>query len=168
MAKTTTGPQTEEDTIEVSLEEATHAQLMWFSKYHMNLDIDEAETQNQTYNRLKAAWDHPVIKVPRVINPPKAVSQYGVSETYSQDERFGLPEFVTIIAQGMDDDEDDTLKLAHNGKTFIIKKGEPVTIPWYVYQGCIVDAKAIVYQSGRDTGLGPERFVQAVQYTRLK
>lgn len=169
MAKNQIEPQNDqEETVEISLDDATHAQLMWYSKYQMNLDVDEAETRNQTYNRLKAAWDHPTIKVPAVIPSPKPASQKVETVTYTADERYGLPEFVTIIAQGMDDDDDDTLKLAHQGKTYIIQKGKEVTIPWYVYQGCIVDAKAIVYQSGRDTGLGQERYVQAVQYTRIK
>lgn len=161
--------QIAEDTVEVAVDEATHAQLFWFSRNHLNLDVDEAETLNQTLSRLKAAWEHPVITVPKSISfsaKTSAADPDAVVVT-SSDDRYGLPEFVEIIVQGGGDDSDDVQQVAHNGKTYLIKKGVPVIVPWYVYK-ILDDAVEVRYSSGRDTGLGPEIRRHSVSFSRIK
>lgn len=159
-------PDPDEEMIDVALDDANHAQLMWFSRLR-NLDVDEMETLSQTLTRLKAAWDHPTISVPRVIEPetkPKAPLEFVVSA----EDRCGLPEFVDVIIQGDGIGESDDLLMAHNGITFRAKVGERVTLPWYVYKGCLDDAKEIRYTHGRDSGLGQPIERHAIQFTRVK
>lgn len=169
MVKPTVEVPGKEEMVEVQLSEATHAQLMWFSK-QQNLDVDEAETQNQTYSRLKLAWPHPTIMVPAEIEvqtAPKPVRMR--PEGADSKNRYGLPEFVQVrvhSSSSFGDDDEDEIKVSHNGVAYRIKKGEVVTLPWYVYK-ILEDAQALVYPTGRDTGIGEPRVVQAVSFTRI-
>lgn len=166
MAKSSTQTTQDDEFIEVALDEASHAQLMWFSK-HQGYEYDPAETEAQTYNRIKSAWDHPTIKVPAVIEEPKQPVTASTIGNVGPEDRYGLPEMVTIQVHSDGSDDDEMQDIAHNGKTFRIKKGATVEIPWYVFK-ILDDAKTVMYSGGRDTGLGPERIVQSVSFTRIK
>lgn len=170
MAKESTTQSLQPETIEIDINEASHAQLMWFSKFR-NLDYDPAETHNQTLNRIRQSWEHATITVPKVIEEPRKPTQRlreGVKAEYTLEERYGLPETVYVMIPGTGDDSEDVEKISHNGTTYLIKKGEVVPLPWYVFKGCLDDAKMIVYSSGRDSGIGEPRYVQAIPFTRVK
>lgn len=173
MAKAT--PEMAEDVVEmveVGLSDATHTQLLWFGR-QQGYEVSENETQHQTYAKINAAWSHPTITVPAVIEPPSLPKRHkpfdtdGTGDDPSIDWQ-GLPEMVTVRILSLGDDSKTEEHLALNGYTYRIQVGQDVTLPREVFKGCILDAQQRRYRSDTELGIGEPVITQAVAFTRIK
>jgi hypothetical protein len=163
-------PETEdqqEEMVEIPVSEANHSQLIWFCK-QQGYEYSDADTQHQTYSRVKSAWEHATITVPKVVAVDSPPEKPRPATDYSSSERNGLPPYVKIKILSIGDDQAQDALLAHNGIAYRIQVGEVVRIPWYVYQGCILDAQQIRYRSDTEAGLGEPIYTQAVSFTRVE
>jgi hypothetical protein len=153
--------------VEIPVSEASHPQLIWFCK-QQGYEYSDADTHHQTYSRVKSAWEHATITVPKVVEVDSPPDRPRPAAEYSLDERNGLPPYVKIKILSIGDDQAQDALLAHNGIAYRIQVGEVVRIPWYVYQGCILDAQQIRYRSDTEAGLGEPIYTQAVSFTRVE
>lgn len=153
-------PEPESDMLEIGLTDATYQQLLWFAT-DRNYECSENDTQHQLYSKIRAAWPHPTISVPRVIDDD-------IERPNRSNVAPGLPPFVKLKILSVGDDAKTEEHLALNGRTYRIQVGHVVTIPREVFQGCILDAQELRYRSDSDTGLGEPMVVQAINFTRIE